>query len=213
MSPSVARTSKHPVADFQNGNIERSAAQVIDGNFLVGLLIQTVSQRGSGRLVDDPAHFQARDFARRFGGISLGVVEISGHGDHRFGDFRPQLGLGVRLELAENHRGNFLRGVAFLLATDFDFDVGVAIGSLDDFIGKVFIRIGQLGKFPADQAFGGENGVPGVGYRLTFCRLADQSLAIFRESDYRRGGPGALGIFEDNGFAAFHDGHAGVGGT
>ena len=47
-------------AYFQNGNIERAAAQVIDRDRLVLLFVQAIRQRRSRRLVDDAQHFQAR---------------------------------------------------------------------------------------------------------------------------------------------------------
>ena len=56
---------KHAVADFQHGNIERAAAQVVHGDLLVLLLVETVGERGGGRLVDDAQDFQAGDACRR----------------------------------------------------------------------------------------------------------------------------------------------------
>src|SRR5690606_23556527 len=41
-------------------------------------------------------------------------------------------------------------------------------------------------------------------------RLADQPLAVLGEGDHRRGGAGALGVLDDLGLLAFHDGNAGV---
>ena len=55
---------KHTVAHIQNGNIKRTAAQIIDGNNFIFLFIQTIRQGGSGRLVDDAQHFQARRSCR-----------------------------------------------------------------------------------------------------------------------------------------------------
>ena len=51
----------HAFADFQDGNIERTAAEVVDGNRFVLLLVQPVGQRRSRRLIDDAQHFQTRD--------------------------------------------------------------------------------------------------------------------------------------------------------
>src|ERR1700730_15368312 len=49
------------IADFENGNVERSPAQVIDGDLLVLLLIKTICQRGCGRFVDNAENVETRD--------------------------------------------------------------------------------------------------------------------------------------------------------
>ncbi len=74
------------VAHIQDGDIEGAAAQVVDGDDLVFLLIQPIGQGRSGRLVDDAQHFQPGDLAGVFGGVALGVVEVGRHGDDRLGD-------------------------------------------------------------------------------------------------------------------------------
>ena len=53
------------LAQLQDRDIEGAAAQVIDGDALVLLLIQAIGQRGGGRLVDDALDFQAGDACRR----------------------------------------------------------------------------------------------------------------------------------------------------
>ena len=62
------------VADVQDGDIERAAAQVVDHDLLLGFLIDAVGQRGCGRLVDDTLDFQTRDLAGVLGRLTLGVV-------------------------------------------------------------------------------------------------------------------------------------------
>ena len=41
------------VLEFQDGNIEGSSAKVIDGNRALGLLLESIGQRGSGRFIDN----------------------------------------------------------------------------------------------------------------------------------------------------------------
>ena len=78
---------ENALAQFQNGKIERAAAQVIDRDFGVLLqLVQAVGQRRRGRLVDDALDGESGQFAGLLGGVALGVVEIGGHGDDRAGD-------------------------------------------------------------------------------------------------------------------------------
>ena len=61
-------------------------------------------------------------------------------------------------------------------------------------------------------ALDGRNGLIRIGDGLTFGNLANQTLTIF-ECDNRRGGTGALAVGDNDGFAAFHNGYAGIGST
>ena len=111
VSPSVAFTSTTPSPTSRIGNIERAAAEVVDGDRLVLFLVEPVSQRRGGGLVDDAHDFQARDFAGVLGGLALRVIEIRGHRDDRLGDLFAQEIFGSGLQLLQNHRGDFRRAV------------------------------------------------------------------------------------------------------
>jgi hypothetical protein len=78
------------IAHIEDRDIEGAAAQVVHGDDFVLLLVQPVGQRRSGRLVDDAQHFQPGDLAGVFGGVALGIVEVSRHGDDRLGDGSPR---------------------------------------------------------------------------------------------------------------------------
>ena len=56
---------EYAIANFQNGNVERTTTKVVDKNFLVFVfaLVKTVSKRCSGWLVDDTKNFQSGNFA------------------------------------------------------------------------------------------------------------------------------------------------------
>ena len=62
---------ENAVADLEHGNVERATAQVIDGDFFVLLLVETVSERRRGRLVDDAQNFEAGDLAGVFRRVAL----------------------------------------------------------------------------------------------------------------------------------------------
>ncbi|EJZ09434.1 NAD-specific glutamate dehydrogenase [Mycolicibacterium vaccae ATCC 25954] len=157
----------HALADLQQGHVERAAAEVEDQDGLLFLtLVEPVGQRGRGRLVDDAQHVEAGDLAGFLGGLTLRVVEVRRHGDDRVGDVLPQVALGVALELHQHARADLLRGV--VLAVDFDGPVRTHV--------------------PLDRP----DGPVDVGHRLVLGGLADQHLAVARERDDRRGGPGTL---------------------
>ena len=174
-------------ADLQQRDVERAATEVEDqdGLFLLAL-VQAVGQRGGGRLVDDAQDVEAGDLAGFLGGLTLGVVEVGGHGDHRVGDVLAEVGLGVALELHQHARADLLRRV--FLAVDLDGPVGAHL-TLDRTDG------------PVD-----------VGHRLVLGGLADQHLAVARERDDGRRGAGALGVGDDDGVATLQYRDDGVGG-
>ena len=100
----------------------------------------------------------------------------------------PRIGLGVALELHQRASRDLLRGV------------GLAV----DVVG-----LPALAHVALDRA----EGAIGVGDRLTLGDLADEHLAGLRERDDRRGRAGALGVGDDDGFAAFEDRDHRVGGS
>ncbi len=94
------------VANFEDGDVEGAAAEVIDGDFLVLLLVEAVGEGGGGGLVDDAEDFEPGDPAGILGGLALGVVEVGGDGDDGLGDGLAETDLGVGLELGEDHGGD-----------------------------------------------------------------------------------------------------------
>jgi len=185
--PVVAGGGQHlddAVVNLQDGHVEGAAAQVIDHDLLGGLLVHAVGQGRGGGLVDDPLDVQAGDLAGVLGGLALGVGEVGGHGDDRLGDGLAQIGLGVALQLLQDHSGDLLGGV--LLAVDVHPVV------------------------TAHLALDGDDGAVGVGDGLALCHLAHHALAVFGESHHRGGGAVTFRVGDDNGLAALHDGDARV---
>ena len=64
------------LGEIEDRDVVGAAAEVVDGDLLVALLLQTVGQRRGGRLVDDALHVEAGDPAGVLGGVALGVVEV-----------------------------------------------------------------------------------------------------------------------------------------
>ena len=62
----VGRDDLHDVvADLEDRDVERAAAEVVDGDDLVLLLVEAVGERRRGRLVDDALDLEAGDACRR----------------------------------------------------------------------------------------------------------------------------------------------------
>jgi hypothetical protein len=102
------------VLDPQDRDVERAAAEVIDGDYTAVFLVEAVRERGGGGLVDDPEDLEAGDAAGIAGRRPLRVVEVGRHRDHRpvhfVVDFAllREMFLGAMLELAKNE-GGYLR--------------------------------------------------------------------------------------------------------
>ena len=177
----------HAVVNLQDGHIESTAAQVIDHDPLALFLIHAIGQGCGGRLVDDPLHIQAGDLARVLGGLALGVGEICGHGDDRLGDRTAQIRLGVGFQLLQNHGADLLGRIG--LAVYCNLMIGAHL-PLDGRDGAVRVRNG-----------------------LTLGHLPHHALAGLGERHHRGRCAVALGVGNDDGLAALHHSHAGVGCT
>ena len=156
---------EHAVADLEHGHVERAAAEVEDEDRLVGLLVEPVGQRGRGRLVDDPLDVEAGDLAGVLGGLALVVVEVGRDGDDGAVDGLAEVGLGVGLQLLQDHRADLGRRV--LLAAG--LHARVAVGAADDLEGDDRLLLLDLGLLAAHEALDGEDRVLGL---VTAWRLA-----------------------------------------
>ena len=101
-----------------------------------------------------------------------------------------EMGLGRLLHLLQDEGGN-LRG-RILLAVD--LDPCVAIRAANDLIGdESHVLFGhRIVERAADQALDGEDRALGIGDRLPFGGLADETFAVVGERDNRRRRPRAL---------------------
>ncbi len=70
----------------------------------IELLVETVSNGGCGGLVDNALNVETRDCAGVFGGLTLGVVEVSGNSDDGVLDRFAQVCFSDLFHLEEHHR-------------------------------------------------------------------------------------------------------------
>ena len=106
---------KNTIAHFQNRNVKRTAAQVVDGNHLILGAAQPIGQRRSRWLIDNPHHFQTSNFARVLSRLPLAVIKIGGDGNHRLRHGIAQIGFGIHFDLLQHHRRNFRRRIFTLI--------------------------------------------------------------------------------------------------
>ena len=203
--------------NFEDGNIEGAAAQVVNGDHFARGLVEAVGERGRGWLVQDALHVEAGDAPGVFGGFALRVVEIGGNGDDRLGDRFAQIGLGDFAHAGQDQRRDLRRRHGAFAS----FDPSVAVLVLDDAVGdraRLALDHVRVELLP-HQAFDGIDRVLGVGRALALGHLPDEPFALGGERDDGRRGARALGIGNHldlrltGGVGAFDHRHAGVGGT
>jgi hypothetical protein len=108
----------HLVAHLEVRDVEGAAAEVVDGDDVVLVLVEAVGERGRGRLVDDALDVEAGDLAGVLGRLALRVVEVRRHGDDRLGHLSPRYSSAARLSFMQDARRDLGRRV--LLAADLD---------------------------------------------------------------------------------------------
>ena len=138
---------ENAVTDIKYGDIERAAAEVVDRNLLVFLLVETVRERRGSRLVDDTLNFETRDLAGVLGRLALLVVEVGGNGNNGLGDLLAQERLSVLFKLTENHSRNFLSRVSLIA----DLDGSVAVSRANDLVRHHLDFVGHFVEPAADK--------------------------------------------------------------
>ena len=80
----VARRREHledVAGQVEQRAVERAAAEVVDGDALLGRAPEAVGERRGGGLVDDAQDLEPGDAARDLRRRALQLVEVRGHGD------------------------------------------------------------------------------------------------------------------------------------
>ena len=170
---------EYAVAQFEDGNIESTTAEVEYEDLAVAAFIQAISEGCSRRFVDDTEYIEASDFTSIFRGLTLGIVEVCRNGDDSLGNFFTEIAFGIFLQFLQDHSRNFLRRI--FLALDID--------------GVIFTHM----------TFNGRNRVFRVGNSLTFCQLANQAFTGLGKTNDRRRQSGPFCIRDNRRFAAFHN--------
>ena len=195
------------LAELEDRDVEGAAAEVPDEDRLVGFLVEAVGERGRGRLVDDADDVQAGDLAGVLRRLALRVVEVRRDGDDRVGDRLAEIGLGVGLQLLQDHRRDLRRRVLLALG----LHAHVAVRALDDLVRDDLHLLGDLLELAAHEPLDREDRVLRVRHLLALRRRADEALAVLRERDDGRRRAAALGVRNDGRLTALEHGHARVG--
>jgi hypothetical protein len=194
--------------DFQNGNVEGAAAEVVDRDDFVFLLVETVGESRRRGFVDDALHVETGDLAGVFRGDALGVVEVRRNGDDRFGDLLAEEVFRRELQLSENHRGDLRRSVFLAVREN-----GNAVTVLDDFIGDHLHFFADFVEAAPHEALDGINRVFRIGDCLPLGHLANEAFTGLGYADDRRSSPRAFLVGDDLRLATLHNRDHGVRGA
>ena len=198
--------------DLDDGDVEGTAAQVIDGNLALALdLVHAIGEGRSSRFVDDAFYIQTGDATGILGGLTLGVVEVGRYCDDRFGHRLAQVILGGLLHLLQ-HFGRDLRR-CHLLA--FDFYPGVTVVSLGDGV-RHDLQIALyffIFETTANQTLDSEQRVLRVGDGLALGRLTNQDFAVIGIGNDGRSSTVAFRVLDHASMVAIQNSNAGVGST
>src|SRR5262249_28320035 len=93
---------ENAIVQLEDGDIERSATEIVNSHYSVLTLIEAIGERSSRRLIHQAKDFKSSDAARVLCGLPLCIVEICGDCDDRFGNRSVEESLRVALELAQN---------------------------------------------------------------------------------------------------------------
>lgn len=101
--------SKNTTLDVKKGDIESTTTEIVDEDIplLLGLSgTETVGNGSSGGLVDDTENVKTGDSTGVLGGLTLVVVEVSGHGNDSLLNLLAELDLSDLLHLYDCQLGS-----------------------------------------------------------------------------------------------------------
>ena len=174
----------YAVTDFDDGNIEGTAAKVIYHDFLLFLIVKAVSQCSSSRLVDNTLYVQTGNLSCILGCLTLCVIKVSGNCDNCLRNRLTQIALCVCLQFLKDHCGDLLRCV--LLSVN------------------VYLVI------CTHMALNGRNGAVCICNSLTLCRLAYQSLSCLCKCHDGWSCSYSFCVGDNGWLSAFHNGHTAI---
>ena len=201
---------EHAVTEFQDGDIEGAAAEVVHSDLhVLVLLVESVCKGCGGRLVDDTLDVEAGDLAGFLGCLPLGIREVCRNCDDSFGDRLTEIILGSLLHLLEDDCADLLGRVE----TPVDVDAGGVVVALYYAVRHTCGLTAYLVVGFAHETLDAEHRILRIGDGLTLCRVADFAFTVVGESHNRRGGALTFVIDDHGRLVAFHYGHATVRGS
>ena len=189
------------MAQAKNRHIKRAAAQVVNRVNAFAAVVQAVSNRSGGGLVDQTQHIQAGHLRRIFGGLSLRVVKVGGHGDDR-----AVYVIVERVFGALAQRGQYFSAHLDRRLLAFNGLQSQHAGFVDQRIREAG-SVGNIGDTTAHETLDRDDGVLRI---IGLCRqsiVADGAFAVAQITHRRRQYHAPLIVRQAFGHAVAHAGH------
>ena len=192
----------------QDGNIESAATQIEHGINAFARVVQAVGNGRGGGFVDQAQNVQAGQLRGVFGGLALGIVKVSGHGDHGAVQVVVEGVFGAVTQGGQNFGAHLHRRFGALHRLDAEhalFAGGELIGQL--------AAVGDVVQATPHEAFDRGDGVDRVaGSRLHRVKTDLAALPRHEAHDRRQDHP-TIVVGQALGHAAAHRSHQRMGGA
>ena len=200
---------EHAAVETQQGNIEGSAAEVVDRIHALRVLIQAIGNRRRRGLIQQPQGIKSGKTRGVFRGLALGIVKIRRHGNDRIGDFRSESFRSATLQAFQDLGGYGHRA----LFAGHGVDTGHGRVARREFIGKGLAQTFNVFDAAAHQSLHRRNGIERVFMRYRHGVVTHHRLALVPVAHHRGQQMPAVRIRQGLGHAATHTGHQRIGGA
>jgi len=195
---------KHAAREFQNRHIKSAATQIVNGVSAFGRVVQPVGDRSGGRFIQETQHVQASELGGIFGGLTLSVVEVSRHGNHRADKLATERFFSAAFERTQNVGRDFNRA--------FDAGHGLDLQHARRFDKTIRRRqIGHILESPPHKAFDRHQGIGRIAALAGLRLMANRHHAIGGVMHHGRQEAAAFMIGQHHGRAAFDGGDQRIG--
>ena len=172
---------EHSVAEFEDGNIESTAAEVVNSHLhILVLLVETICKSCCSRLVDDSLNIKTRNLAGLLGGLALRVREIGWDCDDSLCNLLTEIVFRCLLHLLEDDGGNLLWRIELAV----DVDARSIVLTAAYCIWNTGYLLAHLVVGLAHKALDGEDGVLRICDSLTLGGVTHLALTAVGECHY-----------------------------
>lgn len=107
MGVSIGRLDlEYALLNFEDGNVESTTTKIEDSDDTILILVETIGQRGSRRLIYNTENVQPSNLASILGSLALRIIEVSRNGDDSVLNRLVKICLGCLLHLVQNESSN-----------------------------------------------------------------------------------------------------------
>jgi hypothetical protein len=209
---------ENTIFNWEDRDIEGTTTEIEDKNVSFTWVfldfVKTVCDSGSGGLVDDSLDVELGNSSSILGGLSLGIVEISGNGDDGIVDLISEVILSDFLHLGKDHSGDFFSLEFLLFSLERNDDHRLVTYTRFDLEGPEFgiILNDFVLELTSNKTLGIEDSVCGISGDLSLGGITDKTF-VFSEGNVRGSGVETLVVGNDLYLLILPDTDAWVGGS